>query len=280
VTDTDWHAAPGDLARFATAPASLDDMTASSLEAHLVACARCRADVAAAMPRARLAGSWDAIADRIDRPRPTLFERLVPRGVSGTLARLVAATPALQAAGLAAIATLAFGAAALSRAADAEGPFLVLAPLAPLVAVAGSFAPAADPAGEAGVATPLHGVGLVVWRSVVALTATMALLGLATVLLPELDPSAVAWILPSLALSAGVVALGTWLRAEVALGLLAGAWLFLVVVARWVLDLHTPLASTVTFAPTGQLVAGALALAALAVAIARRDHFATMEVSR
>ena len=79
MTDADWHAPPTLLARFAARPRRVDDMTAASLEAHLVACADCRRQLTAAVDPALAAASWDAVADRIDRPRPALLERLLHR---------------------------------------------------------------------------------------------------------------------------------------------------------------------------------------------------------
>jgi hypothetical protein len=226
-----------------------------------------------------VAASWDAIADRIDRPGTSVVQRLLERmGMDGGLARLLAATPALQAAGLAAVVALAVGAAVLSRTADAEGPFLVLAPLAPLAAVAASFAPASDPAGEAGVATPLHGVGLVVRRAFAILLVTFGSLGLAALALPDLGLEALAWVLPALALALGALGLSTFVRPEVGVPLLAGGWLVTVWTVRWIAGRELTYAASPTFALAGQMTALGLCLAALALLVARRDRFATLEV--
>src|SRR5688572_27910602 len=108
MTHTDWHAPPALLAQFAQNPGAVDDMTASSIEAHLVTCVDCRAELTAASDPGLAAASWERIADRIDRPRPTVLERLLERvGIGSGFARLVAATPALQVAGLAAMAFVA-----------------------------------------------------------------------------------------------------------------------------------------------------------------------------
>src|SRR4051812_19011263 len=102
---SDWHATPEVLARFATAPDAVDDLTAASLEAHLLGCGPCRRAVATAAAGAPVAAAvtWDEIADRIDRPRPTVTERLLARFVPDHVARIVAATPALRLAWLAAV---------------------------------------------------------------------------------------------------------------------------------------------------------------------------------
>ena len=281
MTAAAWHASPALLARFRDDPGAVDDMTASSVEAHLVACADCRQVLTAGADPALTATSWEAVADRIDRPRPRLAERLLHgAGVNPGVARLLAATPGLRAAGLASVALLATAAVMLSRTAGAEGPFLVLAPLAPLAAVAAAFTPAAEPAGEAALATPLHGVGLVVRRAAVILGMSFALLALAALALPDLGATAAAWVLPALALALGALALATWTRVEVAVVTLGAGWLLAVTTAWWIADVDTPVADAPTFARAGQVAALVLGGVAVAVLTARRDRFATMEAFR
>ena len=278
MTNTDWHAPPDLLARFADDPRAIDDMTASSIEAHLVTCAECRRVLTSATDPAVATTSWGAVADRIDQPRTTLAERLLRRlGVGGGIARILAATPALRAAGLLSIVVLAAGAALLSRGADTAGPFLVLAPLAPLAAVAVAFAPVSDPAGEAGVATALHGFGLVVRRAAVVLGATFTLLGIASLAVPELGSTAAAWVLPSLALSLSAMALSTWTRVEIAAGGLSAAWMVTVWCVRWFDDRQLAYPDTATFHLAGQTISLVIALTAAAVLLVRRDRYATLE---
>lgn len=176
---TDWHAAPQLLARFANDPVELDDVTAASIEAHLVACVECRLEIAVAADPAFVTISWDGVADRIDQPRAGVFERVLNRiGITSDLSRLVAATPELQGAALLTICVLA--------------------------------------AGEAGVPTPLHGAGLVARRAIAVVGITFAILAVAALALPERGWTAAAWVLPALALTLATLALGRWLRVEVA----------------------------------------------------------------
>ena len=272
-----WHATSSLLARFAQSPASVDDVTAASVESHLVACHECRSRLAAAAPL-DVAASWDAVADRIDRPRTSLAERLLERlGIGGGTARLVGATPGLWLAGLIAVAALAVAAVVASRTADAAGPFLVLAPLVPLVAVAGAFAPAADPAGEAGLATPLYGLGLALRRAAAVVTTTFALLTVTALAVPEVGAESAAWVLPALALALGSLALGTWWRVEVCTAALALAWVAATASVRVVQGRRFTVADSLVFAAPGQVAALALALLAGAVLVARSDRYATME---
>jgi hypothetical protein len=281
MTDAHWHVPPALLTRLADDSGAVDDITAASIDAHLLACARCRHGLTASAAPDLAATSWAAVADRIDRPRTTVLERLLRRlGMRSGTTRLLAATPALQAAGLAVVAVVGVTAGVVSRTAGAEGIFLVLAPLVPLAAVAASFASAADPAGEVGVGTPLHGAGLVLRRASAVLAVNLGLLGAGALVLPDLGPSAAAWVLPSLALALAALALGTWLRAEVAVATLASGWLLTVWSLWWVAGHDVALADSATFAASGQMVALAATAAAVTVLVARRDRFATLEVVR
>ncbi len=273
-----WHVPPSVLTRFALDPGAADDVTGASIETHLMSCPSCRGSLTTAAAPAAVALSWDAVADRIDRPRPSPVERLLERlGLRGDLARLVVATPALQLAGLVAIAGLAVAASVLSRSADAGGPFLVLAPLVPLAAVAAVFTPAADPAGETGVATPLHGAGLALRRAAFVAGTTVVLLGLAALAVPGVGLESAAWVLPALALAVGSLALGTWWRVEHCAGGLAIAWATVIGSVRLVEGRSIVLRETVLFSPSGQFAALALVLVAAAILTARSDRYATLE---
>ena len=281
MTDTTWHVPPTLLQRFIADPLGIDDVTASSIEAHVVECAACRSEMAAAADPGAVAASWDLIADRIDRPRVTLTERLLRwLGVDSGMARLLMATPGLRVAGLAAIVLLSAAAVATSRRTGAEGPFLLFAPLTPLLMVGLSFAPSDDPASEAGLATPMHGAGLLMRRAAAVLSVTFVALGAASLALPDLGAEAAAWVLPALALTLASLALATWLRVGVAVSLLAGVWITLVPALRWSAGRGLSYAESPTFSLAGQLTALAVALVATALIVVRRDRFSTTEVLR
>ena len=281
---TTWHAPPDVLARFATDPSTLDDAVASSLEAHLLACAPCRQAVAATATRADpVLGvrSWERVADRIDRPARSPLERLLGTlGVQDGAARLLASTPGLRLAWLGALAAVTAAAVAAARSNDSLGPFLAIAPLAPLAAVAATFAATADPAGEAGVATPLHGAGLVLRRAASVLASTLLILGVGSLALPGVGLDAAAWVLPGTALAVGALAMGTRWPVAVATAALTAAWVLAVPTALWWAGKGTPLSATVIFRAPGQLTAFALALTAASVVAARRDAYSTLEVRR
>ena len=204
-----------------------------------MACAECRRQLTAAADPALAAASWAAIADRIDRPRPRAGRAgaATGSGSAATSPACSAATPALQAAGLVAVVRpRRRRRGAVARRPTPTGPFLVLAPLVPLAAVAASFAPAADPAGEAGVGHPAaRRRARRPARHRHPRASASSLARSAALALPDLGPAAAAWVLPALALALGALALGTWLRVEVAVGSLGRGWLLAVwlgVVAR------------------------------------------------
>jgi hypothetical protein len=274
---TTWHATPTVLSQFATDPEAVDANVAASVELHLLQCGECRAAVAAAAPSETRAASWDAVADRIDRPKPSLVERLLRRfGVTETVARLVGATWPLQLAWLAALAVVVGGAVLAAQHADNPAPFLLVAPLLPLATVAIAFRAGADPAGEAGAVVPVAGVGLVLRRAVAVVGATLVVLLVGALTLPHLSATDATWVVPALALSLGSLALSTWMRVETAAGILAAGWLG----ALWTAALEARgrirIVELAPLAAPGQLAFAVIAVASIAVLVARRDTFATL----
>jgi hypothetical protein len=274
---TEWHASADVLTRYATRPDALDDATASSVEMHLLRCAACRQVVGDATDPSALQAGWGLVADRIDAPRPTIVERLLRAvGVDETYARLVAATPALRLSTLLALVAVVGVAVRAAAADDAVGPFLVVAPIAPLALIAATFAPGANPGGEAASVAPLTGLGLVLRRAVAVLVAGLVVLAVAALALPSLGLANAAWLLPALGLSLGALALATWIRAEVAAASFAGLWLL----ALWLSRARLPGSVTAThlapLAAPGQIAGVTLAVVAIAVLVVRRDEFASV----
>jgi hypothetical protein len=279
---TAWHAPPDLLARFATASASLDDVTASSIEEHLLSCATCRAEVARTVVAVEpdvLVDSWAAVVDVIDRPRASVVERFLRRlGLGSAAARLVAATAELRWAWLVTTFGLTAVALGLALRSDSDSPFLVIAPLIPLVAVLLGFSPVAEPGGEAGTAAPLHGAGLVARRIVAVLVPALVVVGARSLLAAEHLAAAPLWLLPGLALAFTTLALSTYVRVTLAATLATLGWVaaVLAVVAR---NRGVDLGDTQLFRSPGQVVAALVAATALAVVTARRDRFSTLEVA-
>lgn len=267
------------LRRYARDPSDVDPVGASSIEAHLVSCDGCRTSLNGAVGRPFIDASWEAVVDRVDQPRRSAFELALARvGISETSARLLAATPTLRVAATAAVAIVAALAVVASQAGDGSEYLLALAPLVPLGVVAMTFAATTEPAGEVAIGTPLHGLGLVARRSVVVAVVAFAALGLADVAIGDAAASNATWVLPSLALTASVVALATWVRVELVTALLGGGWVALVWPMRLVVDRSVDVGDSIAFTVEGQVVAACLVVASVAAVWVRRDRFESVEV--
>jgi hypothetical protein len=276
---TTWHAAPDLLVRYATEPEALTDASASSLEQHLIACPQCRAGVASAVPVVAHTATWDSIADVIDRPRQSATERVLRwLGMTPGIARVVAGTKALRAAWVVAVFGLTALAVLLARAGASDGPFLALAPLAPLFAVVVSFLPVSDPGGEAGTASPLHGAGLAARRVVAVVTPAVAVVAIASLVAPGVAGGAPLWLLPGLALALGTLALATFVRVTVAAGGLTALWIALLT-ASAASPRAPALEDVVVFHATGQVACLCVTVVAVTLLFIRRSRFATLEVT-
>ncbi len=220
---TTWHASPEDLRRYADG--SADVATAASVEAHVVRCTTCA--VALSPAGQRLDAIWAGVVDRIDRPRRTLVERLlVALHVREADARLLAATPSLQASWLVAlVAVLAVAVAVAGQ--SVVSPLVLLAPLLPVAGVAVAYGPQFDPAYEVSVAAPYPAMRLLLLRASAVLVTSCVLAGTAALLRPDAALAA-AWLLPALGLTVTTLALSTWWDPVVAGTAVACGWVAVV----------------------------------------------------
>jgi hypothetical protein len=266
-----WHADDTSLAAYANG--QIDDASAYSIEAHLVRCTVCQLRATHAANPVRLSLAWDAIADRIDAPKPGIVERgLLRLGVRDHLARLLSATPALRLPWIAAVAiTLAFTVLTTIANRGQGGSvllFLIIAPLVPLAGVATSFGPSSDPTYEVGIAAPMRASYLLLVRASATVGASILITAIAAVTVPGMGWRAVAWLLPAFALSTGSLALATAMSPITASASLAGAWVVTVgTVERWS---ATPLES---FGAVGQVVCLIITVVSVAAIAARRTNF-------
>ena len=275
---TAWHAGEQELADYVAGrtPRAL----AASVEAHLLACASCRDDLARVSAAAPREEAWERLADAIDRPSAGVLGR-VTRG--HWLVRSAIATPAMVRAALAAVVLVGVVPLAVALLLGDAGlvALLVLAPLAPVAAVAVAYREWADPAGEISLATASSGLRLVAAR---ALAVSLVALPLAVVVLLAVDAwveevpmrLGAAWCLPGLALAALVLLAGTtrFDPLQVALAI-SGGWAVAVVAVVTVRrslrpEIFVDLIST----PAAQTAALAVATAALCLTVARRDAVA------
>ncbi|WP_028660184.1 hypothetical protein [Nocardioides insulae] len=260
-----WHAQPLDLEAYRSGTAA--PVLVASVESHLLGCATCRdrfartADPASAAESAR---RWAALNAALDS------------GTATPALRLAAATrPLVAAFGLAValLVVLPLGIAALAGTERVPTPLLAGAPLAPMVAVVLAYRREADPVGELSLAAPAAGIRMVAGRALLVSCVAGPLGVLAALVVGVPAAVALAWLLPGLALSGVVLAVGTSrLDPAVVAAVLGTVWAVAVGVAarrngtELVVDL-------VTAAPVqyGCLLAAVLAFA---VAVLRRDRLA------
>jgi hypothetical protein len=273
-----WHADQEQLARFATAPETLDELTAASLEAHLLDCDACRRTVTAAVDPLVAAASWDAIADRIDQPRRAVAERVLARFVTDHVARVVGATPALRLSWLAGVVAVVAAAVMTARQTGTDTPFLALAPLIPLAGVAAAFGPGPDPAGETALATPLFGAGLLLYRAAAVLATSLVVLAAGSLALPGLELRAIGWVLPALGLTFAALALCTWLSPFPAIAVAAVGWLVTLQSVAVGASSLRGVADSALFDAAGQTAFAALTVLAAVMVANRRQHLRPLDI--
>lgn len=225
---TPWHPGAGLLQAYVDG--GLPGLSAGSVEAHLLACASCRALVADGVRADRLATVKQALDDRLDKAGRSRLERLLVRlGVDEGDARALLAAPSLRRAWwLAVLASAALGLLALGDAKDPTALFLVLAPLVPLATTAAAYAPALDPAFALVAATPYRTTRLLLARSLAVGATALAGIALAALAVPERDLARVVWLLPSVALTLLVLSLAPRMGTAAAAWSVGTAWVVLV----------------------------------------------------
>ena len=259
-----WHADEETLRSWASGSAA--PLLAASVESHLLRCEECRRRTGTLSARDTASDAvrrWDRLADRIDRPR------------SNPLLRLGLATPGLRAAWLASIVLLLALPVVVAVVGVRLPLFMALAPVAPLAAVALTYGRHAEPAGELALATPTAGLRVVAVRALlVALTAVP--IGVGGALLLELPTSvAFGWLLPGAALASLVALAGTTRLDPAAVAASLGSvWAVAVSWPAASRRLPADLVSQLLASAPSQLTALAVAFAAIALTIVRRDAVA------
>jgi hypothetical protein len=249
----------------AYAAGRLDPVAEASVEAHVTGCAQCRNTARSTATPAQITAVWDAVRTSIAEPVLPAPLRLLRRLGMPTHDLVVASAaysllvPWAAAVGLALLSACLVGFAGLSPS-DQDAAFLALAPLVPVLAVVMAY-DALDPLREVCVATPYSKLRLALLRATatlaVAVPATLAL-GL---VVPGMQDLTFVWLLPSLGLTTGVLALLTWLAAPVAGAIVAGTWVGLVVVVRYGWDVLVLISAPAQLACIGLAVLwGALLL--------------------
>jgi predicted anti-sigma-YlaC factor YlaD len=210
-TPPSWHADARLLTEYlqGSTPAAVS----ASVEQHLVRCGQCRDGVRELSDPVPLQAIWDSIVTEVSTPAPSRLETLLRRlGLPDRDAVLVRSAPAVQGAWMLGILLCLLFAtiAAASGAAYGSLLFLWTAPLVPVLAVAMSFGPHADPSWELAVSSPTSSVRLILLRSGAVIATAMPLSAIAGVIVPGSSLDSIAWLVPSLAGVALTLALATW----------------------------------------------------------------------
>lgn len=261
---TDWH--PDEVALQAYVDGLAGTALAASLEAHVLACAPCRSALTPAVGRDRLDRVRAGLDDRVDRSERPWLERLLVRcGLGEADARVLLAAPSMRRAWwLALVVALGLAVIAAAQEPGRSAGLLLLAPLIPVLATALSYAPALDPSLAVTASTPYPAMRLLLLRSAAVAGTSTLLAAAAALALPDQAGMPLVWLLPAAALTAGLLALSSWVEVTTAAGGLAAAWLTFVVTSQ--------LESYPVYGVEGQLASGALLALAVAALVQQRHR--------
>ena len=261
---TTWHTDERLLAAYVGG--GLDALEGASVEQHLLACAECRTRIAGVIDAVDLAHGWERVQTAMERPPQPAAIRMARRfGLSEAASVLLAASASLRTAWLSS-SVIALGFAFLAtKFSDAETlwPFLLVAPLIPVVGVAASYGPSTDPL-EGLIVTSPYGRGrLILIRTLGVLVTSLPIAFGLGLFLPGPGWIAAAWLGPALAMIPVLLALAAFTGPRIAASVLAIGW------SAMVLPSTRTLPATWPVEPDQQLLYLALAAVACAVLLTR-----------
>jgi hypothetical protein len=265
----EWHIDDDDLVAYAEGRTGA--VMLASVEAHLIACERCRSALSVQVHagETHVDHVWARIAERVDRGN-RLFSwssRLLMVSLSSPPLALVTAL----------LAGMLIGFVCVARLGDARHATTVLVSVGPLVPLVGAriaFGRHVDPAGLMAPAAPLAAGRVASARALVA-TVIACFAGIVVSPLTTLDVNdSMVWLLPALALSAISVAIATYVDSTLPTVAFAIGWL--AIVSAWLGDVPRSLRGLsvdglATDRPAVQAALLVATLAACAVCISRRD---------
>lgn len=220
-----WHADERLLAAYVEG--RVDAVLGASLERHLDQCATCRPKIAGLVEAPVLEQAWLQVREQIERPRQPLAVRVAQRlGLPEPTAVLLAASASLRTAWLSSsLVALAFAFVATRfSGGDRLWPFLLVAPLIPVIGVAASYGPVTDPLESLIVTSPYGRTRLILVRALAVLTTCLPSAVLLGLMLPGPAWVTVAWLGPALTMIPVLLALAAYLGPRPAAGLVAISW--------------------------------------------------------
>ena len=225
MTTQTWHADHDLLAAYVAG--ALDPINGASVEQHLDRCAECRLAIRPLVDAPALDRVWAEVRDVVDSPALPLTGRVARRlGVSEPNAMLLAATASLRTAWLAsAFVALGFAAAAvLWSGGNALAPFLLIAPLVPVLGVASAYGPHEDPLESLVVTAPYGRTRLILLRTLGVLVSVLPFAIPLGFVLPGPVWLGVAWLGPALALVPVLMALSSFVGPRAGAAVVAIGW--------------------------------------------------------
>lgn len=225
-----WHAGPELLSSYLAG--TLDAVMGASVEQHVSRCDTCRAAVGPMLEPQLVERTWAGIRDAVERPPLPYPLRLARRfGLPEPTAVLLAGAASLRSAWLVgALLSLSFATlAAYVSGGTALAPFLLIAPLAPVLGVAVAYGPRQDPL-EALVATAPYGrTRLILLRTLAVLVSVLPVTVLLGLAVPGPPWLAAAWLGPALALVPVLLALAGFVGPRAAATVVLLGWSSVVV---------------------------------------------------
>lgn len=208
---------------------ALADADTLALERHLEHCHQCRERLTD--EPVWVEASWHQLQSAVRQPKPYWLQRsLSALGVSDDTASLVATSPAFRPAWILSVFIVLVATAVVSSvvAKEPDGfmPFLVVAPLVPVLGVVLSYSSRRDPIYVITMLTPNGGLRLLLQRTLTVTAISLLLtVGPGLVFMPA-DLS-IAWLLPAIATTSCTLAFGTVLALPIAGTIVGTGWLLL-----------------------------------------------------
>jgi hypothetical protein len=262
MTTLTWHADDDLLAAYVAG--TLDAIHGASVEQHLTRCAECRQRIRPHVPAPALDRAWAGIRDAVEPPALPLPARIARRvGVREPTAVLLGATASLRTAWLvSAFVALAFAALAVFwTSSQAITPFLLVAPLIPVIGVAAAYGPHEDPLESLVATAPFGRTRLILLRTLAVLVSILPFAVVLGFLLPGPEWLAVAWLGPALSLVPVMMALSSFVGPRAGASVVAIGWCAVVLPSLRVLPETWPVEHTQQVAYLVlALVAGAVLL--------------------
>jgi hypothetical protein len=211
MTQASWHVDTDLLSAYTAG--RVDAITGASVEQHLARCSDCRVAIVPHIDGHALELGWQRVREAVESPRLPLLIRAARRvGLSEPTAVLLAGAASLRTAWLVgAFVALSFATlAAMLTDGGALAPFLLVAPLIPVLGVAAAYAPNEDALESLVTTSPYGRTRLILVRTLAVVVTSLPAALLLGLLLPGPLWVAGAWLGPALTMVPVLLALSSF----------------------------------------------------------------------